>query len=41
MNNIDLERISYKVEMIKVKVDLGHAEFIFKVIGPNSISFHL
>lgn len=41
MNKVDLERISYKVEMIKVKTEQGHADFVFKVIGPNGISFHL
>lgn len=27
--------------MIKYKTDMGHAEFVFKVIGPNGVSFHI
>ena len=38
---IDPDNITYKVQMIKYKVNNGHAEFVMKVIGPQSISFHV
>ena len=40
-NTIDLDKISYKVQMIRYNTENGHAEFIFKVVGPNNISFHI
>ena len=27
--------------MIKVDAQDGHADFIFKVVGPNGVSFHI
>ena len=27
--------------MIKFIVSGGHADFVFKVVGPNSVSFHI
>lgn len=27
--------------MIRYDTDDGHADFIFKVVGPNNISFHI
>ena len=38
---IDLDRLAYKVQMIKYSKDGGHAEFFFRVLGPNQISFHV
>ena len=40
-NTIDLDNITYKVQMIKYIVDSGHAEFIMKIVGPMAISFHI
>ena len=31
----------YKVHMIKYNTTNGYTEFMFKVIGPNNISFHI
>ena len=39
--NIDIEKLSYKVQMIKFEVEDGHADFIFKVVAPNGVSFHV
>lgn len=38
---LDLDKISYKVQMVKVKTDEGYANYIAKIIGPNGISFHI
>ena len=38
---IDVDNMSYKVQMIKYMVSGGHADFVFKVVGPNSVSFHI
>lgn len=38
---IDLDKLAYKVQMIKVDAQDGHADFIFKVVGPNGVSFHV
>lgn len=27
--------------MLKYQVEAGHADYIFKVVGPNGISFHI
>jgi len=40
-NTIDLDKISYKISMIKFETAAGHADFIFKVVGPNGIGFHI
>lgn len=40
-NTIDLDKLSYKVSMIRYQTDSGHADFIFKVVGPNGIGFHI
>jgi hypothetical protein len=40
-NAINMEKISYKVSMIRYDTAQGHANFIFKVVGPNNISFHI
>jgi hypothetical protein len=39
--NIDLDQLTYKVQMIKYEVEDGHADFIFKVVAPNGVSFHV
>ena len=39
--DLDPDNISYNVQMIKVLTDTGHADFVFKVIGPAGISFHI
>ena len=41
MNAINLDKISYKVSMIRYETHAGHADFIFKVVGPTNISFHI
>lgn len=33
--------IAFKVQFIKTTVEGGHAEYLIKVVGPLSISFHL
>ena len=38
---IDLDKISYKVQMVKVRTEEGYANYIAKVIGPNGVSFHI
>ena len=38
---IQLDRITYKVQPINYVVEGGHADFIFKVVGPNQVSFHI
>lgn len=38
---IDLDKISYKVQMVKVKTDDGFANYVAKVVGPNGVSFHI
>ena len=38
---IDIDKLSYKVQMIKYTVSNGHADYVFKVVGPNSHSFHV
>ena len=38
---IDPDNITYKIQMLKVLTDTGHAEFVFKVRGPGGISFHI
>jgi hypothetical protein len=40
-NTLDLEKLTYKVQMIKFNIEDKHAEFIFKVLTPIGISFHL
>ena len=39
--SIDLDKITYKFQMVKVKTDEGYANYIAKIIGPNGISFHI
>ena len=39
--SIDLDKISYKFQMVNVKTDEGYANYIAKIIGPNDISFHI
>lgn len=38
---IDLDKISYKVQMVKVNTQDGYANYIAKVLGPNGVSFHI
>ena len=38
---IDLDNISYKIQMINNTIDDGHADYLFKVVGPNGISFSI
>ena len=38
---LDLDKLFYRVQMIKFNIEDKHAEFIFKVLTPNNISFHL
>jgi len=38
-NAIDLDKVSYKISMIKFVTEAGHADFIFKVVGPSGVSF--
>jgi len=40
-NALDLDKMSYKIQMIKYITDSGHADFIFKVVAPNGVSFHI
>ena len=40
-NTIDLENLSFSVMMIKFIKQEGHVSYIFKVVGPRDISFHL
>lgn len=40
-NAINLDKISFKVSMIRYDTNAGHADFIFKVVGPQNISFHI
>jgi len=40
-NTLDLDRMSYKVQMIRYQTDKGHADYIFKVVAPNGVSFHI
>ena len=41
MNTLDLDSLAYKVQMIRYNAQDGHADFIFKVVAPNSVSFHI
>ena len=38
---MDLEKFAYKVQMIRYNSQDGHADFIFKVVAPNGVSFHI
>jgi len=38
---MDIEKLSYKVQMMDYKVEGGHADFIFKVVANNGTSFHI
>lgn len=38
---LDLDTLAFKVQMIRFTVEHGHADFCFKVVGPNGISFHI
>lgn len=36
-----MNKISYKVVMVKVKTDNGYADFVAKILAPNGMSFHI
>ena len=38
---LDLDKFAYKVQMIRHNAQDGHADFIFKVLAPNGVSFHI
>jgi hypothetical protein len=40
-NTIDLKNITYKVQPVKYLVNGDHADFVFKVVGPSNMSFHI
>ena len=40
-NTIDIDNLSFNVAMIKFAKKEGHVNYIFKVVGPRDISFHL
>ena len=38
---MDIDNLSFNVAMIKFTKKEGHVNYIFKVVGPKDISFHL
>jgi hypothetical protein len=38
---INPDKISYKISMVKYILNKGYSDFIFKVVGPVNMSFHI